>query len=369
MSDYVEQLQKVLEGVNDKLKDPSLFTTGNQKNWSNVQTWISTGSTLMDIVMTSYDADFKPLGSGWACGRWYEIFGEEAGGKSTILGHAFKETQAVDGIPGLIDSESKLDKPRLQRMGVDLSRLVLCDAPYLERGIESFEMMMEALRKNPTLRERPVLYGWDTIASVDTKADYEGGQYAGGQAGKARQTRQMFRDLTNKLPEYNACFILINQVSDTMGGRYEKQTDTTGGRGAKYHSSARLEVQKYGVYTDPENREIPMGINARIKFVKSSMFRPFAEVELPINFFYGIDDTLSLINFHATHSKIITNAGGVYKCPDYFGKDAAGKRLAGLLAHAKEDELFLDYLKSKARENASLLWKKAASYAAPKDEK
>jgi RecA/RadA recombinase len=364
-------LQVVLSKLNEELKDPSLFSQGSQVNWSNVTTWIPTGSTLLDIAMTSYDKDGLPVGSGWACGRWYEVFGEEGMGKTTLIENGFAQTQKMGGITGLIDSESKFYKPRAERIGIDLERLILNDAPYVEKGIECFTSLMEAFQKKPSLRGIPIMYAWDTIASAPTKREYEEGQYSGGMAEKARITRQMYRDLTSKLPGFNCCFILVNQVSDTMGGPYAKQTDTTGGRGAKYHASARLELHRFGVYNDPDNAELPQGIMVRIKLVKSSLFKPFAEVELPFNFESGIDDNLSLVNFHTNQTKLFTNKSGLYRS-EYFlgnqtGSDKPGKRLRELLVMIREDELLQDLMKSKARDFGGLLWRKAASYATPKE--
>lgn len=369
MADYVQDLQGVLGTVNEKLKDPKLFSRATDTNWSDIPFWISTGCTLLDIVMTSYDQNRQPVGSGWAGGRWYEVFGEEGMGKSTLIEHAFAETQKKGGIPEMIDSESKLYKPRAIQIGVDLNTLVLCDAPYVERGIEGFNLMMEAIRKKPSLKDRPVLCAWDTIASAPTKKEYEEGMYAGGQAEKARITRQMYRDLTSKLAGLGVCFILVNQVSDTMGGPYAKQTDTTGGRGAKYHASARLELHRFGVYNDPYNKDMVAGIMVRVKFVKSGLFKPFAEVELPFNFETGIDNWLSLVNFHTQATKLFVNRSGNYYSKVFLGSDPdekngpPGKRLPALLDLIKEDELLQDQLVTKARENASFLWKKAASYA------
>ena len=370
---FSQDLAATLGKLNTELSDPKhpgvLFTLGSEVNWSDVNTWISTGSTLLDLAMTSYDKDGKPAGSGWACGRWYEVFGEEGMGKTTLVEHAFAETQKIGGIAGLIDSESKLYKPRAERIGINLQHMVLNDAPYVERGIESFTTFMEAVQKKESLRHRPVMYAWDTIASAPTKKEYEEGMYAGGQAEKARITRQMYRDLTNKLSGFNACFIMVNQVSDTMGGPYAKQTDTTGGRGAKYHASARLEMQRFGVFADPDNKDLPQGIMVRIKLVKSSLFKPFAEVELPFNFETGIDNLLSLVQFHTNSTKLIQNKGGRYYSEEFFGKDTAGKYLGDTMKMVRDDELIQDQMIGRAKDFAGLLWKKAASYASKKDEK
>ena len=375
-SKQADQIQNVLDGINKKLKDP-LFTRGSQSNWSDIPGWTSTGSILLDAVMTSYDANRKPIGSGWAWGRWYEIYGPEASGKSTIVEHAFAETQKAGGTAALLDSESKLYKPRATQIGVDLDRLVLMDAPYIEAGIEGFNLLMEAVQNNKALQQRGALMAWDTLASCRTFNEYKYAnkgtlddkdedvkKWAGGMAEKARTIRGMFRDLTNKLPGYRACFILVNQLSSTMaGGKYEKQNDTTGGWGPRFHSSARLDVSKFGVYVDPYNKERLAGARVRVKFEKSSLFKPYAQVELPMDFETGVDNNLSLVEFHQSFTKLVVNKAGRYYCESFFGSEATGKYLPEFLTIVKQDELFRDFLLQKLRENVDCFWRKAAGYA------
>lgn len=364
----VDELRKIHQSLNESLNDPRLFVVGTDQNWSDIPMWIPTGCHVLDVAMTSYDKDHKPLGHGWACGRWYEVFGAEAGGKTTLYIHGMIECQKMGGYPVLIDSEARFYKPRAERMGLDLSTCTFIDAPYIERGIEAIEKMLEMLQKNETMRTKPVFIAWDTIATVPTKAEYEKGKYAGGMMDKSRSIHQMVKDLTTVLPRSNACLVLVNQVRDNIGAtQYQKQTDTPGGWATKFQSSVRIEVQKFGQYVDPSAKDELAGIMTRYKFVKSSLFKPMGEVEVAMNSDDGIDDLTTLVNFHALKSGVISAKSGRYKCEDYLGKDATGKYLSEFLKMIKNDELFFDFLKNRVSDHTKQFWSKAAGYASPKE--
>lgn len=365
----LKELKEIHGDLNESFKDSNLFHVGSDQNWSDIPMWIPTGVDLLDAVMTSYDKDDKVLGRGWACGRWYEVFGPEAGGKTTLYIRGLVECQKMGGFPVLIDSEARFYKPRAQKMGLDLSSLTIIDAPYIERGIESIDKLLNLFQKSDKMKRRPVMIAWDTIATVPTKAELEKGKYAGGMGDKPRAIHQMIRDLVGKLPGSNACLVLVNQVRDNIGaGKYEKQTDTTGGWGTRFQSSVRIEVTKFGQYTNAKDKEDLEGILNRYKIVKSSLFKPMAEIETALNAEYGIDNLLTTVSFHVQKSKLISSKGGRYKCEEYQGKDATGKYLADFLKLVKEDELFYDFLRSQINNHRKQFWMKAASYSAPKEE-
>lgn len=369
MTGLEQELREIHKSLNESLKFPGLFNVGSDQNWSDIPFWIPTGCHVMDVAMTSYDKDYKPIGRGWACGRWYEVFGAEAGGKTTLYIHGMVQCQKMGGYVVLIDSEARFYKPRAERIGLDLSKVTFIDAPYLELGIESIDKLLSLFQKSETMSRVPVFIAWDTIATAPTKAEYEKGKNAGGMGGAPRGIHQMIRELVSKLPKGNACLVLVNQIRDNIGAtQYQKQTDTPGGWGTKFQSSVRIEVSKFGQYVKPEAKDELAGIMTRYKFVKSSLFKPLGDVEVAMDSEEGIDDITTLVNFHAQRSKIIDAKGGRYKCPDFQGKDATGKYLKDFLKYIKDDELFLDYLKNRVTDHTKQFWAKAASYAQPKEE-
>jgi recombination protein RecA len=355
-----EQLEELVGDLNKQMKSPGLMISGLSQAWSDVTGWLKSGSTLLDAVMTSIDEHNQPVGSGFALGRWYEVYGPESVGKSTIVEHLMVECQRVGGIPVLIDSEAGFYKPRAVRMGLDPAKYLMIEATYLEKGIEAMSSMLEAIKNKESLRGRPVLIAWDTIASCPTKREFEEGTYAGGMAEKPRILRGMVRDFASQLPGYSCCLVLVNQIGATFSS-YGKQTDTGGGMGPKYQSSVRLSITKSGTFQDPYNPESVAGINMVVKFEKSKLFKPLAVVTLPLVFETGIDDLLSVINFHVQYSQLVKNAQGRYKCPAYQGDAAPGKYLRDFMDLVKEDELFKDFLVSRVREHVHLLWGKPKS--------
>lgn len=359
---FDEQLGELVEDINKSLKSPGLLVSGLSQAWSDITGWVSSGSTLLDAVMTSTDENNRAVGQGFALGRWYEIYGPESVGKSTLVEHLMIEFQRVGGIPVLIDSEAGFYKPRAVKMGLDPAKYLMIEAPYLEKGIEAMSSMLEAIKGKESLRGRPVLVAWDTIATCPTKKEFEEGTYAGGMAEKPRVLRGMVRDFASQLPGYHCCFVLVNQIGATMSA-YGKQTDTGGGMGPKYQSSVRLSITKSGTFQDPYNPDAVAGINMVVKFEKSKLFKPMASVTLPLNFETGIDNLLSVVSFHTQYTQIVRNTSGRYKCEAYQGKDATGKYLRDFLDLVREDDLFLDFLTTKAREHAFMLWGK------PKGEK
>jgi len=355
-----DQLGELVDDINKTLKSPGLLMSGLSQSWSDVTGWVSSGNTLLNAVMTSFDEHDQPVGSGFALGRWYEIFGPESVGKSTLVEHLMVEFQRVGGIPVLIDSEAGFYKPRAVRMGLDPAKYLMIEAPYLEKGIEAISGLLEAIHNKDSLKGRPVLIAWDTIATCPTKNEYESGTYSGGMAEKPRVLRGMVRDLASQLPGYSCCLVLVNQIGATFAA-YGKQTDTGGGMGPKYQSSVRISLTRSGVYQDPYNTDVVAGINMVVKVEKSKLFKPLATVTLPLNYETGMDDLLSVVNFHTQYSQLVRNASGRYKCEAYQGKDAPGKYLRDFLDLVKSDDLFLDFLMSKVREHSHLLWGKPKS--------
>jgi RecA/RadA recombinase len=238
-------------------------------------------------------------------------------------------------------------------MGLVLEGLLEIKAEYFEKGLEAILTTLDKISKDEKLNGRPVIFFWDTIATVPTKAEFERGAYAGGMAEKPRLLRAMARDLASQLSQYNAHLVLVNQVGATMNS-YGKQQDTSGGGGPKYQASVRLELSRAGMFNEGDN---VAGIITRVKVIKSSLFRPLATVELPIYFNSGLNDHLSVVQ-HLLKTGDVQNRGGRYYYPSYFGNDAAGKYLKDFVPLVVEDEILYHTMKKRCFETIGLCWQK-----------
>lgn len=65
------------------------------------------------------------LGGGYPRGRVIEIYGPESSGKTTLALHALAEVQKSGGVAAFIDAEHALDPAYADRLGVDVSELLV----------------------------------------------------------------------------------------------------------------------------------------------------------------------------------------------------------------------------------------------------
>src|SRR5438128_2716497 len=87
---------------------------------------ISTGALSLDIALG---------GKGLPRGRIIEIFGPEAGGKTTVALHAVARAQKAGGVAAFIDAEHALDPSWAKRVGGDLESLLLSQPSCAEEAL------------------------------------------------------------------------------------------------------------------------------------------------------------------------------------------------------------------------------------------
>ena len=77
---------------------------------------ISTGSIGLDLALGV---------GGYPRGRVIEIFGPESSGKTTLAIHAIAQAQKNGGIAAIIDAEHAFDRFYAEKLGVDVSNLLI----------------------------------------------------------------------------------------------------------------------------------------------------------------------------------------------------------------------------------------------------
>jgi recombination protein RecA len=104
------------ESLNKQSKDQRVaFFLDSDEAPTNVDGWISTGASLLDVAISN-----RPYG-GLPVGRITEVTGLEQSGKSLLSAHLLAETQKLGGIAVLIDTENAVSREFLEAIGVDVS--------------------------------------------------------------------------------------------------------------------------------------------------------------------------------------------------------------------------------------------------------
>lgn len=352
--DNTEELTQLLsKTINNTLGEsedkPSYFL--NQDGPVNVNDWVSSGSTILDVIMSNIK------GGGFPVGRITELTGVESSGKSLLASHAISNVQKKGGIGVYIDVEQSADINFLKAIGVDVSKLVYANIETIEEIFQSIEEIVEAYR-NKTTKTMTIVV--DSIAAATTieerKSDFKKDGYA---TDKAIIISKALRKITNLIAKENICLILTNQLRERMASFGDPYT-TSGGRAPAHHASIRLRLTPTGKINGTVNGVSKvLGTTVRVETIKNRIAPQFQKVNLNIYFDRGIYDyegwlrelnDMGVISKNgAWYTYVNENTGEEIKfqASSFYDKvlsnkefydDLYGKLTNGLIRHYKESD-------------------------------
>ena len=133
MSDKEKALSTTIDMIRKKYGSGAIMQLGEDGDKMKVE-MVPTGSLALDIA----------LGGGIPKGRIVEIYGAEAGGKTTLSLHMVAEVQKRGGVAGFIDAEHALDPIYAKSIGVNVDDLFVSQPDSGEQALEICEMMVRS---------------------------------------------------------------------------------------------------------------------------------------------------------------------------------------------------------------------------------
>lgn len=252
---------------------------------------VSTGSLGLDMALGV---------GGLPRGRVVEIYGPESSGKTTLCLQVVAEAQKLGGTAAFIDAEHALDPQYAQKLGVNVSDLLISQPDTGEQALEIADMLVRSGGVD--------IIVVDSVAALTPRAEIEGEMGDSMMGLHARLMSQALRKLTANIKKTNTLVIFINQIRMKIGVMFGNPETTTGGNALKFYASVRLDIRRIGAIKKGDE---VVGNETRVKVVKNKVAPPFRETVFDILYGEGISREGEVIELGVVH-KIVEKSGAWY---------------------------------------------------------
>ena len=284
----------------------------SSKDISDVENFISTGSTLLDYAIANKKSGGIPTR------RVVEICGDEATGKSLIAYHILANTQKVGGVAIYIDTERAANKEFLTRMGVDWNKLIYTRQSCIEDVFDYIEKVITVTRLKVPDKKVPVVIVWDSVAATPAKSALEIAYGEQRMAEEARVMSKCLRKSAEALDEGGVTLVCVNQLRQKIGVMFGDPSITPHGKALPFYASVRIKMSGTKKIIDKDT-ERTVGIAATAKVFKNKVGPNHREACFPLMYDFGVEDEQSILDYLVDTG--IVSTGGAWKTISIAGQE------------------------------------------------
>jgi len=299
------------DSLNKKFKSfkVAYFLDGSEETPTDLEEWISTGSSILDLAISNRKNGGLPVG------RITELTGLEASGKSMLAAHLMANTQKQGGLAVYIDTENAMNEDFAKCIGIDVSKMLYIQLETVEDIFEVIENIITKVRESD--KDRLVSIVVDSVAAATTKVEQaDDFDQTGWATQKAIILSKAMRKITQMIGRQRICLIFTNQLRVKLGAMFGDPYTTSGGKAIGFHASCRLRLKAAGqIKVKVNGKDQVIGIKTKAQVVKNRMGPPLRTAEFNILFDSGIDDYGSWLQM-MKDAKLVSQAGAWYTYTD-----------------------------------------------------
>ena len=218
--------------------------------YSNISHWISSGNYILNACLSG------DLHYAIPCGRVTTIAGPSGTGKSYLACSICREGQYEGYTPVYLDSEGAIDKDFVARLGCDPNNFIIKQVNTIKETTTFIANMCKDIQEQVDAgAELPkiilVLDSLGNLTSDKEKNDAITGNTAADFT-KAKDTKALFRVVTQPLSKLQIPFIVTNHVYANIGS-FTGGTIMANGSGIVYAGSVTLNLASIAKLVDKDN--------------------------------------------------------------------------------------------------------------------
>jgi recombination protein RecA len=259
---------------------------------SQVNEWVSTGSTLLDLAISN-----RPNG-GLPVGRMVEMSGLEGTGKSLICAQIIAETQRKGGLSVFFDSERAVDRSFWVALGVNIRNVNYVPFSTLEEFFTKMELCIGAFRKNNKNRLLTIFVDSVAQASTDEEMESDHG-VTGYNTSKSIIISKAMRKITGLISDQRILVVYTNQLRYNMNaGPFGDKWVVPGGKSLPYACSVRVRLANIGRIKN-SNKDV-VGMECQAQVTKNRCGPNYKSASFDIMYDSGIQDIASWYEYMKT---------------------------------------------------------------------
>lgn len=324
MSEKQKALDLAITSIEKQFGKGSIMKLGQNKSLYGDVPVFSTGSLGLDISLGT---------GGLPRGRIVEIYGPESSGKTTLSLSAIAQAQKLGRVVAFVDAEHALDVHYAQKLGVNISDLLISQPDTGEQALEIVETLVRSGAVDVVVV--------DSVAALTPRAEIEGDMGDSHMGLQARLMSQALRKLTACINRSQSTVIFINQIRMKIGVMFGNPETTTGGNALKFYSSVRLEVRRM---SSIKRGEAVVGNRTVVKVVKNKMAPPFARTEFDLLYGEGISREGEILDL-GLKKDLINKSGSWYS----YEKEKLGQGRDAVREYLKSHSAVAQKLMTKIR--------------------